>query len=247
MNVIKLADGDYCWFLGSDDVITEGSLDIILHKILLNYNVLLFCRLNCDIKLQPKKIEYILKKGISERTYLLSNRNDLLQYFKDAVDLAATFSYLSVIVVKKSAWDNTPFDISFLGSAYSHVYRLLIMLRKEGTLYYSNRRVVMLRMGNDSFETEKKIERFVLDLNGYQKLGDSIFYDDDLLKYYFWGVLRKTHSWRTLFKARLSVATRKEWSQVENKLINLCFSKTKLFVVRKSYIIIQLIVKIKAL
>ena len=245
MKVIEIADGEYCWFLGSDDQIITGAVKKVITKLSLNYDTLLFCRINCDYYLIPIRTEYALKKGIHESTYNFSDKYELIRYLKNAQDLSALFSYLSTIIVKKSVWDNIPLVQSFIGSAYSHVYKILSILRKDGKLFYSSQRIVFLRMGNDSFETEKKIERFLLDINGYRDLGEYFFHNSEELKYYFWGVLRACFSWKWLYKARISAESKKDWIDMEKKLKDLFFSKTKLSIVNYTFPIAKLLLRMR--
>ena len=242
---VELAHGEYCWLLSSDDIITKNAIIDIKNKLLLNYDVLLFSRINCNIYLEPRKIQYALRSKIKEGIYNFSHDEELINYCRNAVDLSALFSYMSTIIVKKSKWDSIPLEYSSIGTAYSHVYRILSILREGGLLFYSSQPIVFLRMGNDSFETDNKIERYFLDLDGYKKLAEYFFNTNEQLKYYFWGVLRKTHSWRSLYKAKIVAKSKNDWGVMQIKLKKLYFNRTKLFVIRNTSLLFKLLFAIR--
>jgi len=244
MKVIEIADGEYCWFLGSDDQIKDGAVKNVVSKIINGYDTLLFCRTNCDYHLTPIRIEFALKKGIQEGTYNFSDKYELIRYFKNARDLSALFSYLSTIIVKKSVWDNIPLEQSFIGSAYSHVYKILALLLNGGILFYSSETIVFTRFKNDSFTIGKNIDRFLLDINGYKRLGEYFFPNSEELKYYFWEALRNTRSWYSLFIARINVGCKKDWRLVEKELISVGYNKIKLLFISNTFLLFKLLQRI---
>jgi len=189
----------------------------------------------------PKKIQYALNRKIKESVFLLFDRVQLISYLQETCDLSALFSYLSTIIIKKASWDSITLDRDFIGTAYSHVQKIMSFLLRGGTLYYSPKSIVLMRMGNDSFESNNKMKRFLLDIEGYKKLGDYFFKDDFKLKYYFWNALRKTRSLFYLFKARINANSNDEWQKVEIKLKNVYYSNIQLFIVKYTYKIFSIL------
>jgi abequosyltransferase len=244
MKAIEIADGEYCWFMGSDDQLIAEAVENVTSKLSNGYDTLLFCRINCNYILKPKKKEYALNRKIREHVFNLSNKDELIYYLKNTRDLSALFSYLSTIIIKKSNWDIIQQEDSFIGTAYPHVQKILSYLLNKGTLYYSSDTIVLARMGNDSFQTENRIKRFLIDIDGYTKLGDYYFQNDEKLKYYFWTALRKTRSTYSLFKARIYSQNKDEWEMVEQRLKIVGYNIIQLWIVRKTYLLFKFLYNI---
>jgi len=244
MKAIEIADGEYCWFMGSDDQIKEGAVKLILSKLSNEYDAMLFCRTLCDVNLIPYGKDYALRKKLNEGLFDFSNNDELTFYLRMATNLSALFSYLSTIIIKKTAWEEIVLDDTFIGSAYSHVFKIFSFLRKGGVLYYSKESIVFTRVGNDSFQTQHINDRLVLDLDGYFKLANHFFPSDLRMKNCFWIPLRRWHSWKSLYKARINVQNEKEWIILRRKLLMLNFSKVKLLTISYSYPMFNLLLKI---
>lgn len=229
LEVVKHADGEYCWLFGSDDQLVNGSLAIVLAEIAEGNDIYVCNRINCSYVMKPIYSECFLDhKG--KLYYNLSKNNELFDYLKKANSLAAIFSYLSSIIFIKRKWDNTIFDCSFNGSAYSHVFMLFSFIDQGAVLKYLDRDLVYNRGGNDSFLTSKKLARFSLDIDGYITLVEYFFKDNEV-KTEFFKFLCKINKWKSLYYARI-YSTNKEWSIVENKLISIGYNKLMLRIVR---------------
>ena len=42
LKVVEIANGKYCWLLGSDDIIEDGGIDTVLGEIENNKNVIIY-------------------------------------------------------------------------------------------------------------------------------------------------------------------------------------------------------------
>ena len=215
LRVVELASGEYCWLFGSDDALVTGAISRILHELQFNYDIILSNRIECDINLNRLLDRYWLDPKIGSCIYNFNDTNEIQRYFQDAHSLGALFSYLSSIVVKRASWNSIKFEESFIGTAYAHVYILLLVLLRGSILKYHLEPTVLSRGGNDSFATKGFIERMKLDLDGYRKLANLFEYAKS--RRYFLRVMHREHSWTRWFRVR-QLSTGKEWSLILNLL-----------------------------
>lgn len=231
LEVVKHANGKYCWLLGSDDHLVDGSLGLVLNEITECNDIYIGNRINCDRFMKPINTECFVNHN-NNLHYNLTNRNEFIDYLNKSNSLAATFSYLSSIIFKKSKWDNTIFDISFNGCAYSHVFMLFSFIEQGAKLKYVNSALVYNRGGNDSFLTNKKLDRFLLDIDGYIKIINFYFIDDER-KHEMFKFLCRINKLKSLYYARV-YSTNEEWGEVESKLISIGYNKGVLKMVRNT-------------
>ena len=61
LKVVELAKGQYCWLLGSDDLLLPGSIDKILKEINFGYDIYLCNRIDCTYELRKvKKSDWLI-------------------------------------------------------------------------------------------------------------------------------------------------------------------------------------------
>ncbi len=228
LRAVGLAQGEYCWLMGSDDILAPAALDYMLEQIRSNHDIYLCNRTECSFDLRPFRNGYWLGTDVGEREFDFGQLRHLYEYFGSARSLGALFSYLSVIVVKRSSWHSVVFDESYIGTAYSHSYIMLSIVMNRGTLKYLPAHLVMCRMGNDSFATDGLVKRLQLDLNGYLKLSQLI--SDTNLRGNFLKVMPKTCPWHFLMRIKL-VSTDEQWIDIINKLEQFHFSRRVIWLV----------------
>lgn len=225
MKVVSLARGEYCWFMGSDDLLAPGALKSILDRLQSRHSIYLCNRLECDLNMTPQSTRWWLKKSSNSQVFQLHDRNDLLRYLDSALSIGALFSYLSSIIFKKSEWDTWPLDEKYIGTAYSHVYRLLSFVKKPNTLEYVHDALVLCRGQNDSFASEGMVKRVMLDIDGYALLANDFFHSDEEVKKSFLAVLyRERNPLKTLVYLRLRTDD-SSWSKLQNSLFKAGYPK----------------------
>ncbi len=189
---ISLAKGDYCWIFGSDDMLQADALAIIESELNKKNDIYLCDRKEMDINMSVVKDGH--RKWLSNGTkeYIFNDDDDRVNYFNNCMSLGGVFSYLSSIIVNRSAWNNIAFDSNFIGTAYPHVYILLKILETQGSsINYLSMPLVLCRGDNDTFESSGKARRILIDYMGYFKLSDALYNDKPLLKRSFENILTK--------------------------------------------------------
>jgi len=198
LKVIEIASGEYCWFLGSDDLIVPDAIVIILSKIKENNDIYLVNRIICDINMNPIKRTPILKENIDTKKFHFGTYEKIENYLKSIKEFTGIFSYLSSIVFRKKQWDDMPFNKKFLGTAYAHSYILLSMFKKNITLRYVDEYLVLNRGSNDSFSSDGVIKRIKLDFDGFKTLFLEIFDKKYKLERYYINLLKQHYKYREL-------------------------------------------------
>jgi abequosyltransferase len=226
LRVIELATGKYCWFLGSDDVIKPGAIAKILSELHSAPEVDIFVcsRTAVELKtLTPIADECYLDEGFERKIFNFSKRSELLEYFTHSSRLASVFAYISSIVFRREKWNSVHGEDAFIGTAYVHAYKLLSFIPLGCLLKYIYAPLVFARMGQDSFASDGVAKRVLLDLNGYEKIADTLFHDSEV-KNKFMGILSKEYPLISVVRVceRCSL---NEWKVVRMKFVDIGISR----------------------
>lgn len=173
---ISYARGKYCWLFSSDDVLLPDSIEKILHEIQEDWDVYLvnFSHYNLDL---TKKIYDIhpLSKLTQDKVIDFSNAKERGDYFIQANETCALFSFMSCLILKKSKWDAVKENPQFMGSCWAHVARLFELIPYGFKLKYLADPYLIKRAENDSFMEHGIIQRVALGVEGWLNLAKSYF------------------------------------------------------------------------
>jgi abequosyltransferase len=158
LKVVEIANGEYCWLLGSDDIIEESGIDIVLDEIEESRGV--------DIISFDRK-EYSINLNLLGETecWFDKKKRNVFNY------LGRDWSYMSIIVVKRSKWNvySLKFKDRYIGTAYSFLPIILNILKEGGNVKIINKPLIGWRSGNDGFLSElKEYGRFKINLNYFK-------------------------------------------------------------------------------
>nr|AKL88152.1 putative CDP-tyvelose glycosyltransferase [Yersinia pseudotuberculosis] len=188
---VDLASGEYCWLFGSDDILSENALTELDHYLLNNADIYLCDRKEYDVDMLS--FSYNPWMCTEDKIYNTEIKEEIINYFNSSVSIGTIFSYLSSIIVKRELWMRVCFDVSFIGSSYSHTYQLLNIVRTGCTLQYINKPLVNTRLGNDFFSQNGLVNRVEIDLKGYVSFAEYFYSDDYDIKKAFLNILLRHH------------------------------------------------------
>jgi abequosyltransferase len=214
---VELASGEYCWLMGSDDALAPGAVARMLNELRAGHDVYLCDRVECDLDLVPRW-ERVIMRPARAQTWDCADPAQRVAYLDACLGLIGVFSYLSCIVVRRAAWNAAPYDDAFTGSAYSHAYKLLGIVRAGGRVRYVRAALALCRLGNDSFADGGFARRFMLDIDGYVRLADALFADDPASREALLSVLRRERRWVHLPRLRSDVDDPREWRRIRWRL-----------------------------
>lgn len=235
LKTVELATGEFCWFLGSDDLIKNNAVKRLKEELKENNDIYLCSEYLCDLKLKPYATHFLLPKNIPDMVFNLSSRNQLLQYFQLAQSHSALFGYLSSIIFKREKWNSIIYDESYTGTLYSHMFMLYSFIEKGCLLKYIREPLVYWRSGNDSFGGAGKIQsRYMIDIDGFKRIMNTFFYDDPEVLVAFRGAFRRHHPLKNIAYLRLNVNNQHDWMIIEKRLVDdYNYNKFALALIRK--------------
>jgi abequosyltransferase len=175
LKVVEMADGEFCWLLGSDDKLENGAISRILKEIKNNRN---FCGLSVNSRNYDSNLKIPLKQTF---IYIKASELSHDHTFSSAEEcfsvLGSHFGYISAQIVNKREWDNIVKykEISKFCNAYVHVYIIAEMLKNNPSWKYIHDKLVGWRSGNDSFLIDGRLRRLAIDVNGYSEIVESVY------------------------------------------------------------------------
>ena len=230
---VRLARGEYCWLLSSDDALQPGAIRRVIHESSQGHSIYLFNRTEADLALRAVRNRWWLPKRTPDRVFEFRNTEDWLAYLREARSLGALFSYMSSIVVQRSAWMKAKRDPALEGSNYAHVSSLVGILKDGGSLKYVRDQLVWCRGGNDSFLSEGVVRRYSIDIYGYHRLAWSLFPEDGVLRRAFLSVVKREHPLHMWFRVRSRVEDEGQWEEFERLLLECGYNSLGLRMVRR--------------
>ena len=220
---IILAQGEFCWLMSSDDLLTSDAIHRVLTEIESGCDIYLCNRTECSKDMAPIQKQYWFPKGIEDQIFELKDGNALREYLDATSMVGALFSYIPCVIVRRNDWLSIQGSDEFFGTGYSHVFRLFSIIKKGCRLKYICASLVLCRMDNDSFSSKGVVNRYLLDFNGYKRIADSLFLDD-ITHASFLSVLIREHKWYRILKLRANVISSEEWFNIKNILLGIGYS-----------------------
>ena len=173
LKVIDIASGEYCWFMGSDDIVEPGAISHILSQLqsVGSLTGLSVNRHAYSPDMTQRLWERPVAGGALPADRLFTDVNTAFSVLGDY------FGYLPGQIVNRSMWTAVvdEDDLSPYYNAYVHVYVIARMLQRAPNWLYVSRRCAGWRSGNDSFMAEGMYKRLSIDVLGYQKIAADVF------------------------------------------------------------------------
>lgn len=228
---VRLAKGEYCWLMSSDDIIAPGAIDRIRRALESGADIYLSNITLCTKELNAFSDSRFLAGRRIDRCFDLSNRKNLLAYFQLATSNNALFCYMACIGFRTDKWRAIPFNEDFADSGYAHVFSLFSMTRDYPcVLKYIADPLILNRGDNDSFLKVGITNRYRMDFDGYRKLGYKLWPVDAELRQAFLSVTSREHRWYRLIKLRANTS-RKEWYVLAKSLPEFGYGNTLLMAI----------------
>ena len=209
LKAVEISNGDYCWLMGSDDLIPSGAIKNMLAR-LRNADIYLVGRTEVTFHLKKIRDFCWLDKGETDQEFDFSSNDEIFRYFCACRSLGGLFSYLSSIVVKRESWNKFPCKNEFIDTLYSHVYVLLNIVMNGGTLFYTKLPLIVCRSSNDSFFKDG-VQRGLIDFLGYHQLGKDLITDVKLRRA-FWNVMHYHNTPLNILKIK-AMSGWKDWPE----------------------------------
>ncbi|GAA3722753.1 glycosyltransferase family 2 protein [Sphingomonas cynarae] len=172
LKVVDLAEGDYCWLMGSDDRLEPGAIAAIEKTLADHPNVAGLSVRNYSYNLKMTMlISSFATAPIFPRTTLIKG--------DEAIFLAVGqyIGFLSGNVVNRSRWSEvvSANDFTSYLNGWIHAYIIGRMIQQQPEWVYVAHPCVGWRSGNDSFLSEGMYRRLEIDVAGYDQVVTGLF------------------------------------------------------------------------
>lgn len=170
LEIVKVAQGVYCWLMGSDDIIEPGGLEHVL-RAAKNMDVAGFSVNYHKRSFDLKETSTIRPPVIYQDDVVVEGRDKIYRNF------VGHWGYLSGHVVRRDLWQEvcaTGEQLCFL-NAYVHILVMGRMIEKVPRWGYIHAICVGWRGRNDSFVTGDHVKRMMVDVIGYRSITEHLF------------------------------------------------------------------------
>lgn len=172
LKAVDVARGEYCWLMGSDDIVEPGAIQSVLDR-LNQYPAL------SGMSVNVKGYTPNLKKEVCVRQLFSPDAQDQLLQGSPQIfsALITQFGFMSAQIVKKAFWRevlaNEPVQAYCTG--YIHVFMIGRIILNHPTWLYFPKRCVGFRTENDLALLGNRYKRLELDLTNYEKIAAALF------------------------------------------------------------------------
>jgi abequosyltransferase len=193
--VVAMAQGQYCWLLGSDDCVTKGALAKVLEQLRKHDpDILHFGYVQADIAMRPLSRSAPRASGTPVRMTPALAPN----YLGELPNVSLLFAFISSFVFRRERWlsqiDQLP---QWFDSHYVHAYMMHAMLAAGVTLLSSDDCFVMARGGNPNEFNATPGRMLALDAVTLQRIHREILFDTEHLQA-LGRVFRRSYGMNTL-------------------------------------------------
>lgn len=171
LKAIDIAHGEYCWLMGSDDIIEPGAIRSVLDRLDQYPNL-------SGLSVNVKGYTPDLKKEIYVRQLFPLDVPDQLfcgsrQIFSA---LVTQLGFMSAQIVKKTFWQEVlaKESVEPFCTGYIHVFIIGRIILNHPTWLYLSERCVGFRTENDLTLLRNRYRRLELDLENYEKIAAAL-------------------------------------------------------------------------
>lgn len=172
LKVVELASGDFCWLMGSDDVLEREGVKTV-EAALLAYSG------TAGLYLQQRSYNYTMD------AYVRNENSDQIlpadTVFRGAERIFSALGeyvgYISGNVIDRNLWQQVVASerLEPYLNAWVHVYVIGRMMQRRPMWVYVAQPCVGWRSGNDSFLAEGMYRRLEIDVAGYAQVAAGLF------------------------------------------------------------------------
>ena len=179
LKVVEVATGDFCWLMGSDDVLEPGGVAAVEQALQEQPDAagILVRNNSYDIDMQHR-IPIEGSGSAFDRTTVLEGAETVF------AAIGAHFGYISANIVNRNVWQQAvaTSPVADYFNAWVHVYVMGRMLTIRPKWIYLAKACVGWRCGNDSFLAEGMFKRLQIDLVGYDEVVMALYGADSAIR-----------------------------------------------------------------
>lgn len=201
LKVISLAQTDYCWLLGSDDILEDGAVDAVL-QLIEKYPDISGISVNgytYDTQLAARTGETVNVSGKLKQSQYFDQSDALFGLMGEYL------GYISAQIVNRAKWNEVihRYDVQDYCISYVHLYVIARMIQAHPSWYFLSRPCIGWRAGNDSFLADGRLRRLEIDVFGYSKIFGDVVGRDAWAYHEVQKTVCRAYVWHMLLNAKL--------------------------------------------
>lgn len=179
LKAVELASGDFCWLMGSDDILEPGAIAAIEAVLLREPDTagVLVRNNSYDLEMKNRIPIEGADQAFSRTTVLEGSENIFLH-------LGSHIGFISANIFDKKLWDkalaSSPVEDFF--NAWVYVYVIGRMISMHPKWVYLAEKCVGWRCGNDFLRPKGMFERMRIDVKGYDDIISALYGPDSFLR-----------------------------------------------------------------
>ena len=115
----SIADGEYCWMMGSDDIPAKGALN----------RILMSTRLDCDVLMGAVLTNGVVRpllKNTEDNEVVVVKFGEVENFLVKCIEISSLFAFMSAVVIRREFWNGVNFPQNLIAHSYTHVLRIFI-------------------------------------------------------------------------------------------------------------------------
>ncbi len=203
LRVMSLAQGEWCWMLGDDDVIEPGGLGKALAALRAHPGA-------SGATLGRHAYDATLEHRIYQRPFRQAATREFTDAGEMFLALLDQLGFLSSTVLRRSVFERVagePKTQGFLGSGYVQMWLLMRMVQAEPRWLALAEPCVGWRADNDSFNERGLLGRLRMDVEGYARVSAGIFGLDSPVHRQAMAFVARSHVRHHIVRAKLGGAS----------------------------------------
>lgn len=205
--VVRESGADYCWLLGSDEVILSGAIEVILEELNRNPDVIVANPIT-----HGKERKFL--KEEDGRVILIKSDRDFESFLKKCTEISSAFAFISTLIVNKKFWNGSECTQLELSHPYTHMLRICRGIKAGNTeVLYINRPVVVTGQNLNEFNSNI-FRHFRLDLLTIKYVSEVIFCGNPEIFSAYGGVFVSQYGSVNAIKARIECPPG-EWGELK--------------------------------
>ena len=237
--VIEISSGDYCWLMGSDDVILPDALMRVWQHVEHGVSVIV----GNPITRSTERKFFLFDE---QRDYQFGRTDDFVSYLSQCREISAAFAFMSTLIVRRDFWNNAQCTQYELMHPYTHMLRIVRGLASNGGVVRClNAPVVTTGHAGNEWNTSV-LPHFELDLSTILYIESDIFNSSSPVLLAYGAIFRRQYSNIELLKARVE-CTMDRWRSMVPFLTAFSYSQLLLKKTIIDPILLMIYLRIKEL